>query len=131
MKQQILHLILLSLVVMLLGCHSHPTDVKQVNQTPAIWPDYTEVTIPANIAPLNFSMADDAFETIDVTVKGSKTGSLHTNGSYADFDIDAWHRLLQSNKGGQLTCTVCAEKDGQWTQYLDFQVFVSTDEMDA
>jgi Tol biopolymer transport system component len=131
MKQQILHIILLSLVVMLLGCHSHPTDVNQVNQTPAIWPDYTEVTIPANIAPLNFSMADDAFEIIDVTVKGSKTGSLHTNGSYADFDIDAWHRLLQSNKGGQLTFTVCAEKDGQWTQYLDFQVFVSTDEMDV
>lgn len=58
-------------------------------------------------------------------------GELHANGSYADFDVDEWHQLLQANKGGQLTFTVCAEKDGQWTQYRDFQVFVSNEEMDA
>ena len=58
-------------------------------------------------------------------------GELHVNGSYADFDVDEWHQLLQANKGGQLTFTVCAEKDGQWTQYRDFQVFVSNEEMDA
>lgn len=136
MKQQILHhllapcLLLLTSVV-LLGCHSYPTDVKQVQQLPAIWPDYTKVTIPTNIAPLNFAMADDECETIDITVKGSKTGKLHANGDYADFDVDEWHQLLEANKGGQLTFTVCAEKDGEWTQYLDFNVFVSPDEMDA
>lgn len=136
MKQQILHLLLapcllLLTSVVLLGCHSYPTDVKQVQQLPAIWPDYTKVTIPTNIAPLNFAMADDECETIDVTVKGSKTGKLHANGDYADFDVDEWHQLLEANKGGQLTFTVCAEKDGEWTQYLDFNVFVSPDEMDA
>ena len=118
-------------MMLLVGCHSYPTDVKQVQQLPAIWPDYTEVTIPANIAPLNFAMADDGFETVDVTVKGSKSGELHANGDYADFDVDEWHQLLEANKGGQLTFTVCAEKGGEWTQYLDFPVFVSADEMDA
>ena len=132
MKQYFLHIFLPTLAMMLLvGCHSYPTDVKQVQQLPAIWPDYTEVTIPANIAPLNFAMADDGFETVDVTVKGSKSGELHANGDYADFDVDEWHQLLEANKGGQLTFTVCAEKGGEWTQYLDFPVFVSADEMDA
>lgn len=118
-------------ILLFMGCHSFPKDVRQVSQPPAIWPDYTEVTIPANIAPLDFAMADDDVETIDVIVKGSKGGELHANGSYADFDVDEWHQLLQANKGGQLTFTVCAEKDGQWTQYRDFQVFVSNEEMDA
>ena len=73
MKQHILHIILpVFFVALLLGCHSYPKDVTKVQQKPVIWPDYTEVTIPANIAPLNFSMADDAFETIDVEVKGAK-----------------------------------------------------------
>ena len=80
---------------------------------------------------LNFSMADDAFETIDVEVKGSKGGSIHANGEDADFDIDEWHQLLAQNKGGQLTFTVCAEKDGQWTQYRDFKVYVSEDPLEA
>ena len=117
--------------MLVVGCHSHPTDVRQENQLPAIWPDYTGVTIPVGIAPLNFAMADDAFETVDVTVMGSKAGSLHANGSYADFDVDEWHHLLESNRGGHITFTVCAEKDGEWTQYRDFQVFVSREEMDA
>ena len=119
------------ILLLVTGCHSHPTDVRQENQLPAIFPDYTGVTIPVGIAPLDFAMADDAFETIDVTVKGSKAGSLHANGSYADFDVDEWHRLLESNRGGHLTFTVCAEKDGKWTQYHDFLVYVSREEMDA
>lgn len=80
-------------MLLVLGCQSRPADVRQADELPAIWPDYTGVTIPATIAPLNFAMADDAFETVDVTV--------------------------------------CAEKDGQWTQYRDFQVYVSADELDA
>ena len=135
MKQQILlrwrGFVIPTLLILLLGCQSRPVDVRQINELPAIWPDYTDVTIPANIAPIDFAMADDAFETIDVTVKGSKGGSLHANGSCADFDIDEWHALLSANKGASLTFTVCAEKDGQWTQYRDFEVFVSADEIDA
>lgn len=116
---------------LLAACGSRPTNVSSVDALPEIYPDYTAVTIPSTIAPLNFSMADDAFETIDVEVKGSKTGSIHAGGGdYADFDIDEWHQLLQQNLGGQLTFTVCAEKDGQWTQYRDFTVDVSADPLE-
>lgn len=131
MKRQIPIILLPMLVILFTACQSRPKDVRQVNELPAIWPDYTAVTIPATMAPLNFAMADDDIETVDVTVKGSKGGQLHVNGSYADFDINEWHQLLASNKGGTLTFTVCAEKDGQWTQYRNFQVFVSADELDA
>ena len=113
------------------ACGSSPKDVSKQDVLPQIYPDYTEVTIPVGIAPLNFSMADDAFETIDVEVKGSKGGNIHANGEYADFDIDEWHQLLAQNKGGQLVFTICAEKGGQWTQYRDFKVYVSEDPLEA
>jgi hypothetical protein len=58
-------------------------------------------------------MTDDEVTTMDVTVKGAKGGELHTNGAFADFDIDEWHQLLEQNKGGKLTVSVNAEKDGQ------------------
>lgn len=119
------------LFLLFMGCHSTPTDVIQKDELPDIYPDYVGVTIPVSIAPLNFSMADDSVETIDVEVKGSKGGSIHANGSYADFDIDEWHELLEANKGGTLTLTVCAEKDGRWTQYRDFQIMVSSEALDA
>ena len=123
--------LLLMATALLLACSSTPKDVKDCDQLPQIYPDYIGVTIPVGIAPLNFSMTDDAVETIDVQVKGSKGGSLHANGDYADFDIDEWHQLLKQNKGGKLSVTVCAEKDGQWTQYRTFDILVSSEPLDA
>ena len=108
-----------SLIIALLGgllltaCSRQPENVQQVNQLPVIYPDYVDVTIPEGIAPLNFAMADDSVTTVDVLVTGVHGGSLHVNGDYADFEVDAWHNLLKQNRGTKLTFTVCAEKDGQ------------------
>ena len=110
---------------LLAGCSSGPTDVKRVEALPGIFPDYVGVTIPVGVAPLNFNMTDADVDLADVTVKGSKGGELHARGEWADFDIDDWHALTAQNKGGRLTVTVCARKDGQWTQYQDFKIFVS------
>ena len=126
LKRQSFHVGLLTLLVLvIMGCHSKPVDVKEVAELPVIWPDYVGVTIPTDIAPLNFSMADDEVESVDVEVKGSKTGSIHSNGRFADFDIDEWHQLLKANRGGNLIFSVCAEKNGQWIRYRDFKVYVS------
>lgn len=106
---------------------SSPKDVRLIDALPEIYPDYVGVTIPANIAPLDFTMQNDSIGTIDVEVKGSKGGHLHANGSFADFDINNWQQLLQQNKGGQLSITVCAEQDGKWVQYKDFTIDVCAD----
>ena len=120
----------LSGVCLLAACSSSsPKDVTIVDEQPAIYPDYVGVTIPTGIAPLDFAMRSDSVTTIDVEVKGSQGGSLHTNGAYADFDIAAWHELLEQNKGGELKVTVCAERDGRWTQYQDFAIHISTDSL--
>ena len=82
------------LVVLMTACQSRPKDVRQVDELPAIWPDYTAVTVPATIAPLNFAMADDAVETIDVTVtwpRPSYDGRyiMYTQTEYGYFSV--WH----------------------------------------
>ncbi len=111
------------LLFVLTGCVEKPTDVKKVNFLPTIFPDYVGVTIPAEIAPLNFSV--EGAERVDVTVKGENGGELHSNGKYADFDIDKWHNLIEENKGKTLTVSVCAKIEGKWIQYEDFPVNVS------
>ena len=130
MKQCVNNIVLLVCVAFLMsGCHSRPDHTQPVAQLPAIYPDYIGVTVPVDMAPLNFAMADDDFTDIDVVVKGQKSGSMYANGADADFDIDEWHQLLAANKGSQLTFTVCARKDGQWLQYRDFNVYVSPDSL--
>lgn len=119
----------LAAALLLAACGSRPENVTRTDELPQIYPDYVGVTVPSTIAPLNFCMADEDVTTIDVEVRGSKAGQLHANGAYADFDIDEWHSLLAQNRGGELRLTVCAEKEGRWTQYREFAVAVSNDDL--
>ena len=130
MKRFLLGSLGLLVLLVLLGCTAHPQNPAKVDQLPDIYPDYIGVTIPAGIAPLNFNLADESIDRMDVVVKGSKGGELHANGEWADFGIDEWHELTRQNRGGELSVTVCAEKDGQWTQYRDFRIYVSETPLD-
>lgn len=119
------HFCLILTLVCLYGCNLSPEDVVLCNEPPLITPDYVGVTIPAEIAPLNFGMVDA--ERLDVIIKGNKGGELRTNGDYADFDIEGWHQLTQQNKGDSLLVTVCAKHNGTWTQYQSFPIYISDD----
>ncbi len=113
-------------IIMMPSCTQRVENAVSVDEWPKIFPDYADVTIPAEIAPLNFCYAGGEFECMDVVVKGSKGGEMHTQGDYADFDIDDWHALTEANRGGQLTVTVSVKHEGQWTQFRDFTIHVST-----
>lgn len=109
-------------VLSLVAC-SRQTVVTEA--LPEIFPDYIGVTIPVDIAPLDFALADDSADEIFVRVCGSKAGELTARGGYADFDVSRWHELTRQNAGGSLVFTVAALKDGTWVQYRDFIVYVS------
>ncbi|MBQ2193644.1 MAG: PD40 domain-containing protein, partial [Prevotella sp.] len=128
MRSRFTYIILFMLLVA--SCSRKPTDAQQLSELPKIYPDYIGVTIPADIAPLNFAMADEQTTCIDVIVKGAEGGELHSNGEETDFDIDEWHALTEQNRGSKLSVTVCAEQQGQWKQYQAFDIFVSTDSLD-
>ena len=122
---------LLLLAFFVLACTDKPHDAAQSGQWPDIAPDYIGVTIPDGIAPLNFYCPDEQAECMDVTVSGSHGEALHANGSYADFDIDQWHELTKQNRGDSLIVSVSIKRNGQWTTYRPFPIYVSTDSLGA
>lgn len=113
------------MLLLLVACQPQPEHVKESGNQPDIYPDYVGVTVPTEIAPLNFAMTDEAVDWICVTVEGSKGGQVTSAGEDTDFDIDEWHQLLTRNKGGQLNVHVTARKEGQWTSYKSFSINVS------
>ena len=110
---------------LLSSCSTKPNHPTLVNEYPKIYPNYIGVTIPVNIAPLNFNFINEDIECMDVVVRGSKGGEIHANGEYVDFDIQEWKQLTEQNKGGILRFTLCVKKDGNWIQYKDFTMTVS------
>lgn len=128
MKPTAHHITTLLLLIILCGCGSAPDHPTESRELPPIVPDYVGVTIPQEIAPLNFGI--EGADRLDVTIRGAKSGELHTNGDYADFNIDEWHNLVRQNVGDSLVITVCARYDGSWTQYRPFAVYISSDPLD-
>ena len=50
------------------ACTETVSDAKQETVQPQIYPDYLGVTIPVNIAPLNFNMIDETVLRIDAVI---------------------------------------------------------------
>lgn len=98
---------------------------------PDIYPDYIGVTIPLNIAPLNFSMTGNEAEMIDVVFTGQIKGELHTQGKgVTNIDPKDWTKLLKDNVGSQLYVQVCAKYREGWKSYQPFGINVSEDAID-
>lgn len=112
-------------IACLTACNHPVTSPRNVDEWPDIYPDYVGVTIPATIAPMNFGMKGDSCERMDVTVTGGKGGSLHVNDKIISFPPKAWQALLEANRGDSLKFTVSVCREGRWTQYRPFAMYVS------
>ena len=130
-------------LLLLTSCNDAVSDAKQEAALPQIYPDYVGVTIPANIAPLNFCMADEKASLIDAVITDRHGHNLHSQSSPAplclppgggdgsvDFDLDDWHELLGQNLGDSLNVTVSAKYDDGWHTYRSFSIYVSPDSID-
>lgn len=116
--------------LLLAACQPSVQNPQMVSRQPSIYPDYIGVTIPVDVAPLNFNIKGDTVDVVDVVAKGSKGGEIHVSGEWADFDVDEWHQLTEQNMGGSISFTVCTQKNGEWKQYKDFQMKVSPYRLD-
>ena len=119
------------LQLLLLSCNSEPENAKQANSLPDIYPDYINVSIPPNIAPLNFLVRDSCLSTYvcasynDLKIKASSSDNQ------VCFDIDDWKELVSAAIGNDIKISVCEEKErGIFVQYNDFCIHVEQDSID-
>ena len=117
-------------ILLTLGsCGPRERNATQVQGTPDIWPDYVGVTVPATIAPLDFTLPGAA--ALDVRVSAPDGTSLRSRGTSATrFSEKGWKSLLQRSAGNALTVTVSGLFEGAWRRYQPCQIFVSADEID-
>lgn len=109
-----------------------PTDFKQSAQLPRIYPDYTNVTIPLNLAPLTFQL-DGQTDRVDDMVTRFSVGDdqLVCGGLKAQPAPADWRRLADKAKGKAMQVEVFTQSSGQWTRHKPFSIHVSADSIDA
>lgn len=80
----------------------HPAVVSDADN--GMFPDYTDIVIPCNIAPLNFRI--NGADRIEVNVRGRSQYSFKCRGDLMKFPMKRWKSMLDSEKGGRLDVQV-------------------------
>ena len=128
-------LILLAAGLLLLSsCVNHPdvpSPAKEAKSLPAIFPDYCNVTVPCNIAPLNFMLHADEYEA-SVARLTTPDGKQQTYGDGVKVQIpeEEWHDMLNASKGKSIKMEVWGLKQGEWLSFAPFEIHVADQPID-
>ncbi len=115
------------------GSAKPPEDCPEVAVVPKISPDYSDLVIPPNIAPLNFRILEpgqqyfarlhaDAGGAIEVS---SPTGQIR-------IPVRPWKALLAANRGGRILLDICV-KDAEhgWRKFQSISNTVAPEDIDS
>ena len=121
--------VLFAFVAMLTACNSGiPENYRESEALPHIYPDYTNVTIPVNIAPLTFETDGTPQEMAVRFTAGNQ--EVICNGKKIQPDADDWQALVRNAVGKSILVEVFTQRDEQWTRYKPFSIYVSNDSID-
>lgn len=115
-----------------MGSCSQPIVVdSKLDIQPSITPDYSDITVPANIAPLNFKL-NEPYQAARAVYSCGAT-RLEVNASDSQFSIPSskWKKLLIDAQGKRIQLTIYAQNNDKWMQYKDISIHVAPENIDS
>lgn len=108
-----------------------PENATTINEKVSIYPDYRDITIPANIAPLNIQVKSAGSEYVGCVECGSnRVVAAAGKDGILQFDSLEWKELLTDARGKALNVTLYAERDGQWVRFPSYNIEVAKEDID-
>lgn len=121
----------LGMLLFICACSSDMEVSGKLEVPVEIFPDYKEVTIPSNIAPMNFEVIDDAGRNWALKITAGDIGySLRADGTLFQFGKLFWTGLMEEHAGESLTFTLCVKDGADWLEAESFDIHVSEDQID-
>lgn len=129
-------------MMLLTSCAPTHENEEQVNHLPNMFPDYADITIPVNIAPLNFMVRDKNLNSIEVVatiMEGANTPestnenslTVANKGNVVQFGLNDWKDFLQKAAGKKINVQVyTCSNQGYWTAFKPFTWEVANDSID-
>lgn len=120
----------ITLLAFLIGCSVTVPDAVKVESQPSLFPDYTGVTIPYNVAPLHFKLVDSDGDVRALFQAGEH--AFVAGGSKGKIKIAPapWKKLLTEAKGESIQVTVYSQTNDGWIEYAPFTMPVAPEPMD-
>ncbi|MCD8318999.1 MAG: hypothetical protein LUC45_09305 [Paraprevotella sp.] len=127
--------ILLSVLLSVTACHSKPAvpdTFQKTEKKPLIFPDYTDITCPWNIAPLNFKVMNAGKRCV-AEIQGRGTSYVVESDGEGNicFDSGEWRKILETHKGQSLTVTLYIDGKQGWRRLHPYTLQVAPEPIDS
>ena len=99
------------------------------NSSSAIYPDYMGVTVPSNIAPLNFHYTSGGIRKASTSVR-CKDAVHEFDGKEVVWDMQQWKDLLASAEGDTIRFSSEIRMKGGKKETHEWEIYVSPDRID-
>lgn len=119
------------MVLCLTACQRDITVTGRTNEEVSIYPDYKDVTIPPNIAPLNFQALTEKEAVLVISSANGGSWQVRAGDDHL-FTIPQkkWKELLAANRGSDITFTLCVKEGSEWNATPPFPMHVAKEEID-
>lgn len=128
--------LLLFLVLLLVSCggmtKEAPSSYTSLSEDAPIYPDYRDVAIPFNIAPLNVMVEThgEAFAGVITSPSGQQiVAEVDVNKLF--FDQSEWSALLEASKGEKLSAQLYVKRAGEWKAFKPYELYVAPEPIDS
>ena len=108
-----------------------PTNAESVSEVAQIYPDYRDIVIPPNIAPLNVQVKSKGDAFVGSIEGGGKQIIAATDeDGVLQFDSLEWKELINAARGKDLNVTLYAEREGKWVKFPSYKITVANEGID-
>ena len=105
-----------------------PDNYTESTDAADIYPDYRDVTVPPNIAPLRF-IVDEEADAYAVRISGPD-GEWTTDKREVTPGVDEWHDMTARARGRALDVEVFVKHGDGWTRRKPFRIHVAEEDID-
>ena len=113
------------------ACGKAPDTGIPSGQTPAIAPDYTDVTLPYNIAPLRFRVMEQGDRFRAVFRAGSESIACRSRSGDIRTPRRAWKKLLEGHRNEDLLIEISVKQNGRWETRPAIRNHIAGDPVDT
>ena len=113
----------------LMACDESIPTARQTDESARLFPDYAEVTIPTNIAPLNFRLENPHTAAYALLRVGDKQVQVKERKGQFTIPASDWKELIGEAGGQTLTIQLFAQ-DAEWLAYPTCSLHIAVEPID-
>lgn len=125
-----IYLFIIFLSGILCSCSREIIIEDRKDTSPVIFPDYKDVVIPPDIAPMNFVVEDMKGKAVLKIENGAEVAYRTVRDGKVSFGKTFWSSLMEKACGDSIVFTLCVKEEGIWTGYKPFTMTVAAENMD-